>query len=827
MKNLIPILFFFLPLTQVFYAQMPLSSMMQFPVQVTYETGGVSDFVWSPDGSQFAYIALYNDTTRLYRVDMNGSNKTELYCNAYGQIDWKDTVIVFMSYDPSIPSYNNLIKKINPDGTGASTIIGPDWYTGVYLRADANWILYRQAPNGWWKAMRCDLNGGNQLALSHNPGSTNSLVQQVSWLGENQVIYSHGTNYYTTCSIWRVNFDGSNRITLNAGNLPNNTTFIASPDTNKILFCDGTGNNWDIYIMNIDGSNPTQLTLDPARDYLSNTRDNIWSEDCQSFYFVSDRSGNGDIYRINIDGSNLTQITFSDSLDYNPIMSPDGTKLAFISKRDGANNIWVIDLFPVGWFQQSNGTTENIWDVYFVNDYVGWIVDHQGSIYKTTNGGTTWEQQLGGPYLWRLDCIKFTDINTGTAVGANGTIMRTSNGGYTWEQQSSGTTEWLVGVDFTDANHGFAVGSNGVILRTTNGGTSWLGQISGTTELLMSVSFANADNGIVVGFNGIILRTTNGGATWLQQSSGTNYSLWDVNFIDANIATIVGSNGIILRTTNGGTNWAVQNSATTNPLFSVSFISADIGTAVGGGGKIIRTTDGGISWIAQISGTAQDLNCVYFMDENNGCAVGWNGTILRTWNGGLPVELTSFTASVDKNIVTLNWNTATELNNQGFEVERSQKSEIKSQYEWEKIGYVPGFGTTGESRSYSFVDRDLEPGKYSYRLKQIDYDGTFEYSQKVRVEIASLTPTEFSLEQNYPNPFNPVTTIKYNLPVKNLVTLKIFNILGEEIKTLVNEIKEAGSHQVEFSANNLPSGIYFYRIKAGEFVSIKKMVLLK
>ena len=281
------------------------------PIQVTYETEGVQDFVWSPDGSQFAYIALYNDTTRLYRIDSDGSNKTELCSSAYGQIDWKDTVIVFMSYDPGIPSYNNLIKKINPDGSGVSTIIGPDWYTGVFLRADANWILYRQAPNGWWKAMRCDLNGGNPLALSHNPGSTNSLVQQVSWLGENQVLYSHGTNYYTTCAIWRVKFDGNDRIVLTAGNLPNNTTFIASPDTSKILYCDGIGSDWDIWIMESDGNNKTQLTSDPARDYLSNTRDNIWSADGQSFYFVSERSGNGDIYKINVDGSDLTQITIT------------------------------------------------------------------------------------------------------------------------------------------------------------------------------------------------------------------------------------------------------------------------------------------------------------------------------------------------------------------------------------------------------------------------------------------------------------------------------------------------------------------------------------
>jgi hypothetical protein len=193
----------------------------------------------------------------------------------------------------------------------------------------------------------------------------------------------------------------------------------------------------------------------------------------------------------------------------------------------------------------------------------------------------------------------------------------------------------------------------------------------------------------------------------------------------------------------------------------------------------------------------------------------------------VPVELTSFTASINKNNVTLNWVTATELNNQGFEIEKSQKSNVKSQSEWEKIGFVPGSGTTTEQRSYSFIDRDLEKGNYSYRLKQIDYDGTFEYSEEIEVEISLLAPVEYALEQNYPNPFNPVTTIKYNLPSKNLVTIKVYNLLGEELKTLVNEEKEAGSYEVEFNAVSLVSGIYFYSIKAGDFTAVKKMILLK
>jgi hypothetical protein len=190
----------------------------------------------------------------------------------------------------------------------------------------------------------------------------------------------------------------------------------------------------------------------------------------------------------------------------------------------------------------------------------------------------------------------------------------------------------------------------------------------------------------------------------------------------------------------------------------------------------------------------------------------------------IPVELTSFTTSVIDNDVTLIWNTATELNNKGFEIERSSVTNIHV-LEWENIGYVPGFGTTTEPRSYSFLDCDLEMGKYSYRLKQIDFDGSFEYSDEIEVEIS--IPVEYELAQNYPNPFNPSTKISWQLPVGSHQTLKIYDVLGNQVATLVDEYKQAGTYEVEWDATGLPSGIYFYQLKADSFVETKKMVLIK
>ena len=206
----------------------------------------------------------------------------------------------------------------------------------------------------------------------------------------------------------------------------------------------------------------------------------------------------------------------------------------------------------------------------------------------------------------------------------------------------------------------------------------------------------------------------------------------------------------------------------------------------------------------------------------------------------IPVELTSFVATTQQNNVTLNWQTATETNNSGFEIERT--SPLPSPYEgegvptirdgrgWNVIGFVPGFGTTTEPKSYSFIDENVSAGSYQYRLKQIDFDGTFEYSNTVDVEITS--PTEFSLEQNYPNPFNPSTAISFSIPERSFVTLKVYDILGREVAELINEELETGRFEKTFEANNLASGVYIYRITSMNegrifFNESKQMLLIK
>ncbi len=185
----------------------------------------------------------------------------------------------------------------------------------------------------------------------------------------------------------------------------------------------------------------------------------------------------------------------------------------------------------------------------------------------------------------------------------------------------------------------------------------------------------------------------------------------------------------------------------------------------------------------------------------------------------VPVELISFNTSLVSNVVSVTWTTATEKNNLGFEIERS-----KDLVNYSSLAFINGKGTSVEHNYYSFIDRNPLQGKSYYRLKQIDFDGTISYSETSEINVL---PVNFELQQNYPNPFNPATTINYQIPVDGYVTLKIFNAMGEEVITLVNEKQEAGNYSVNFNSKDLPSGIYFYKIISGNFTQVKKMILAK
>jgi hypothetical protein len=199
--------------------------------------------------------------------------------------------------------------------------------------------------------------------------------------------------------------------------------------------------------------------------------------------------------------------------------------------------------------------------------------------------------------------------------------------------------------------------------------------------------------------------------------------------------------------------------------------------------------------------------------------------------GPLPVTLSSFTYSVTKNNVILMWVTEVELNNSGFDVERK---DVKAGSSWEKIGFVPGGGTTNEQKKYSFEDKKLKAGTYGYRIKQVDYNGNFEYFELFESVLIN-SPGTFSISQNYPNPSNPKSKIDFEIPFDARVTIIVYDMLGKEISVLVNEYRKADFYSVEFDGSNLASGVYFYRIysegilngKNEKFSGTMKLILVK
>jgi len=395
-----------------------------------------------------------------------------------------------------------------------------------------------------------------------------------------------------------------------------------------------------------------------------------------------------------------------------------------------------------------------------------------------------------------------------------------------WYQQQSGTENYLSDVVFTNISHGFIVGEYGMYVSTTDGGENWAIKDIGTNRTLNGIFFIDSITGYIVGNSGTILKTSDGGISWQSQISGTTVNLTDVNFYDCMRGIVVGVSGTILRTSNGGSEWAEINNGLTEPLYGVSFSDNNNGITVGGNGLVLKTSDGGLSWTdmnTNISGTLRNIS---YPDSNNAMSVSWtppNAAISfnKTTNGGITWNtkfLFAFGNFYYLNICFINPNFGFVVGEDGRILRTTDEGES-----W--VNQIcPGlFDLT----AVTLLDtlNGFIVGRYGTILRTTNGGVTF-----IENEF-DKTPSNYSLLQNYPNPFNPNTTIKYQIPELSIVTIKVYDILGREVATLVNEEKPAGSYEVEFnpasSIKNPASGIYFYKLCASEFSETKKMILLK
>ncbi len=399
--------------------------------------------------------------------------------------------------------------------------------------------------------------------------------------------------------------------------------------------------------------------------------------------------------------------------------------------------------------------------------------------------------------------IKFTNDSAATLVGADGLILYTSDGGASWTQRESNTTNVLYCTDITyniySTNSpqripiGISVGENGMILRSINGGFTWGIVSSGTIEHLRGVSSnIYTQSAVACGDNGVILFSSDAGASFSTSSSGINDNLYAVAFStdvvastppETNRAICVGDNGKILMTNDNGITWTVIDAGITKNLRSISWSTVANATIVGENGAIYSSTDGGYTWNTPSNNFTTNLNSVKYLDQYTALAVGDSGLIVRTTDNGS------------------SWNT------------------IQSNTDYSIMSVNFGNSTRG-----------IAVGEAGTTL--ISNDGGLTWGSQPRFKKDKISTTkpkkeDFSINQNYPNPFNPSTQISYKIAIDSKVSIKVFDLTGKEVAELVNQYQKAGKYSVNFNATNLSSGVYFYRILAGNFSEVKRMLLVK
>ena len=365
--------------------------------------------------------------------------------------------------------------------------------------------------------------------------------------------------------------------------------------------------------------------------------------------------------------------------------------------------------------------------------------------------------------------ICFANNNTGIAVGGanNQTIFATTNGGANWILTS--TVNSYSSAAYVSQNTFFAAGN--ILAKSTDGGFNWTAVLTGSIGTLYSVQFTSPDTGFVLSDNGNLFKTVNGGLNWIAYPTSISAPT-DMHFANSLTGFICRNIGQPFMTTNGGLNWSVMNTGISAQLLRIHFINANTGF-IGSDNNICKTTNAGVNWIITPLSSLNSFRGIYFKNQMTGYAGGPN-TVYKTTNSGT------------------NW----------FQLQMPMTDDFTAfSFPSNDTGYVStvsGYVHKTITGGVSFIN--INPG---------------------------IVPENYSLMQNFPNPFNPVTNIQFQVASSKFIKLVVYDLFGREVKTLVNEYKQAGTYQVNFNAEGLSSGIYFYKMTAGDFSETKKLVLIK
>ncbi len=486
-------------------------------------------------------------------------------------------------------------------------------------------------------------------------------------------------------------------------------------------------------------------------------------------------------------------------------------------------------LFSQTWVRKIDGFS--MWSIgkdYAGNIYAGTTGSNRG-IFKSTDGGETWNNMYstGTSNYLGIACDSLNNVYVANA--SNGMLISTDGGqSFSLVPASTFNGNTINMVACGKLGHIFAGATNGGMWRSTDFGTTFTNTaLQAFTIVSITVDRSNSDiiyaGASSTSANGFF-RSTDDGLTFTTSTNDQN--IWEILQTESgSLYTASTSSPYPFDlSTDGGLTWNTMSNQPGAMRGATLDLLEDI--YISGNGGVFKSTDGGASFTNH-NLTFSSNKILTYQNKIMVCVTGTtNGGVYIFTDDAIPVDLTNFNALSFDSKVVLNWSTATETNNKGFEIQRATlnlpESEASS---WENIGFVAGFGTTTEPKSYSYSDNVGFSGTYNYRLKQIDFDGSFKYSTEVEVKVN--VPLQFALSQNYPNPFNPTTQIGYVITKDGFVSLKVYNTLGQEVASLVNGFKKAGSYIVTFNAVNLSSGVYFYRLESGNFIVIKKLTLLK
>ncbi|MDP2304094.1 MAG: T9SS type A sorting domain-containing protein [Ignavibacteria bacterium] len=848
-------------------------------MEIRRNTSVRSDLVWTSIGpTPGSYPNYGNISSRMVTGAYHPNNPDIIYIGAANGGVWKSidaglTWFPLTDNKPSLSMGAIVIDPVNPNiiyaGTGEATYSGASYYGRGLLKStdDGNtWTHITQGlpTSSYFSRIRIRPGNGEQLlAALGNGGLYRSSDAGITWgllaIGRcDDVIFTpSGDTAFAVGSgvglIRSIN-GGTSFTSFGSTGLPTatRTHFDISQSNPSILFASVHSSSIGVQVYKSTTSGMNWIRQATTQNFDGGQ---AWYD---LYCVINPKNpdivfvGTIDVYRTTNGGTSWSNITNGYSggnvhVDQHNLLFHPTDINSVISLNDGGI-----------WRSTNNGTSfENLNTNLTLTQF--YRIAASPFDYKRVLGGTqdNGTQQTYSSLNWAAAFggdggeVCFYPFSSSIILGEtqNGGLRRTTNGGTSWVSATSGitTTEsvaWVAPIINDPSTLNTFYTARQRLYKTTTSGSSWVavsGNINGTTAV-RNLSVSLVDPKVIFATSGSqIFRSIDGGLNFVNVTSGTaNRTITSVytHPDSVNIAFVTFSGfgaGKIYKTTNSGTTWiSISSNLPDSPVNdfliipeesnNYHFAATDIG--------LFYTTDGGKSWTETENGLPNTVMMhIDYSPAQQLVRIGTHGRgVFESFIGSfVPVEFISFSVEVNEPVISLKWETASETNNQGYEVERSFNLS-----DWASVSFIKGNGTTTALSSYNYTDHSLNNyrGTVSYRLKQIDYDGTKNYSKEKSIEV-DFTPKQYALHQNYPNPFNPSTNISYSLGEVSEVKLSIINTLGEVIETIVNSVQDKGTHIINWNSKKNTSGIFFYRLEAKSLTTnlvynaTKKMIVLK